>query len=144
MEIRSTGGPTCISKNLATRWLLNCDIDFDLINHLVSSLISKGHQQGLQQGLKLGSSTSFLNRVFNWVFNKGIQQPLLRTYIATQLIGRHVHMGPIRWNSWTLKKRSKTCPGVAPLTTSIRPLAPEASPPTVKTNPATFFGGKKF
>ena len=33
---------------------------------------------------------------------------------------------------------NQTCPGVAPLTTSIRPFAPEASPPTVKTTPATF------
>ena len=33
---------------------------------------------------------------------------------------------------------SLACPGVAPLTTSIRPLAPEARPPTVKTTPATW------
>ena len=33
---------------------------------------------------------------------------------------------------------NQTCPGVAPFTTSIRPFAPEANPPTVKTTPATF------
>ena len=55
-------------------------------------------------------------------------------------------MGSNKMKFFTLfqKRDPKTCPGVAPLTTSIRPLAPEARPPTVKTNPATFFGGKKF
>ena len=33
---------------------------------------------------------------------------------------------------------SLACPGVAPFTTSMRPLAPEARPPTVKTTPATW------
>ena len=43
------------------------------------------------------------------------------------------------WKSLIFLAEIQTCPGVAPFTTSIRPFAPEASPPTVKTTPATFW-----
>ena len=51
------------------------------------------------------------------------------------------------WKSLIFLAEIQTCPGVAPFTTSIRPFAPEASPPTVKTTPATFWEdtiGSKF